>query len=90
MAAWCGRRYGADSNQARAILSVGLALLCIACGCNDFFRNAMASNQCIAGLIRSYSRRFNTFSKIMLFFPIFMLTSQQSILHVSNLPSNIV
>ncbi|KIR69149.1 hypothetical protein I314_00253 [Cryptococcus bacillisporus CA1873] len=66
VAAWCGRRYGADSNQARAILSIGLALLCIA-----------------SGLIRSYSRRFNAFSKIMLFFPIFMLTSQQSILHMS-------
>ncbi|OWZ61103.1 hypothetical protein AYX14_04305 [Cryptococcus neoformans] len=66
VAAWCGRRYGADSNQARAILGVGLALLCIA-----------------SGLVRSYARRLNAFSKIMVFFPIFMLTSQQSILHMS-------
>lgn len=44
VAAWCGRRYGADSNQARAILGVGLALLCIACEYNDFLRNAITPN----------------------------------------------
>ncbi|WVO17298.1 hypothetical protein L204_104990 [Cryptococcus depauperatus] len=66
VAAYCGRRYGADSNQARAIMGVGLAMLCLA-----------------SGLVRSYARRFNAFSKIMVFFPIFMLTSQQSIIHMS-------
>ncbi|WVQ70744.1 hypothetical protein IAR50_000266 [Cryptococcus sp. DSM 104548] len=64
--AWCGRRYGADSNQSRAVLGVGLALLCIA-----------------SGLVRSSLRRFNTFSKILVFFPIFMLTGQQTITHMS-------
>ncbi|ODN99547.1 hypothetical protein L198_03391 [Cryptococcus wingfieldii CBS 7118] len=66
VAAWCGRRYGVDSDQTRAILGVGLALLCIA-----------------SGLIRSSVRRFNTFSKIMVFFPIFMLTGQQTITHMT-------
>ncbi|TYJ55262.1 hypothetical protein B9479_004092 [Cryptococcus floricola] len=66
VAAWCGRRYGVDSDQTRAILGAGLALLCIA-----------------SGLIRSSVRRFNTFSKIMVFFPIFMLTGQQTITHMT-------
>ncbi|WVQ86052.1 hypothetical protein IAT38_008220 [Cryptococcus sp. DSM 104549] len=65
VAAWCGRRYGPDSNEARAILGLGLGILCV-----------------IAGLVRSYARRFNTFSKIMLFFPIFLLTDQQDITRV--------
>ncbi|KAK8850420.1 hypothetical protein IAR55_004338 [Kwoniella newhampshirensis] len=66
VAAYCGRRYGADSNESRAILGLGLALLSL-----------------MAGLIRSYARRFNAFSKIMLFFPIFQLTSQQAVTHMT-------
>nr|XP_031860189.1 uncharacterized protein CI109_004321 [Kwoniella shandongensis]KAA5527261.1 hypothetical protein CI109_004321 [Kwoniella shandongensis] len=65
VAAWCNRNYGADSNEARAILGLGLALLSLA-----------------AGLVRSYSRRLNAFSKIMIFFPIFLLTSRQSVTHM--------
>ncbi|WVQ95542.1 hypothetical protein IAU59_002639 [Kwoniella sp. CBS 9459] len=66
VAAYCGRTYGPDSNQSRAILGLGLALLSLA-----------------AGFIRSYSRRLQAFSKISLFFPIFILTSQQTITHVT-------
>ncbi|WVR08501.1 hypothetical protein IAU60_005556 [Kwoniella sp. DSM 27419] len=65
VAAYCGRTYGSDSSQARAILGLGLAIL-----------------SAIAGLVRSYSRRLNAFSKIILFFPIFMLTDQQAITRV--------
>ncbi|WVW80981.1 hypothetical protein I302_102972 [Kwoniella bestiolae CBS 10118] len=66
LAAWCGRKYGADSSQSRAILGLSLALLAL-----------------IVGFIRSVSRRLNAFSKIAIFFPIFMLTSQQSITHLT-------
>ncbi|WVF67982.1 hypothetical protein IAT40_002744 [Kwoniella sp. CBS 6097] len=66
VAAYCGRTYGPDSDQSRAILGLGLALLSLA-----------------AGFVRSYSRRLQAFSKISLFFPIFMLTSQQAITHVT-------
>ncbi|OCF58481.1 hypothetical protein L486_04514 [Kwoniella mangroviensis CBS 10435] len=66
VAAWCGRRYGADSAESRAILGLGLALLAL-----------------IVGFIRSKSRRLNVFSKIAIFFPIFTLTSQQSITHLT-------
>ncbi|WRT70576.1 uncharacterized protein IL334_007574 [Kwoniella shivajii] len=64
IAAYCGRKYGPDSSQSRAILGLGLALLALT-----------------VGFIRSYSHRLNVFSKIAIFFPIFMLTSQQSITH---------
>ncbi|OCF31748.1 hypothetical protein I316_06555 [Kwoniella heveanensis BCC8398] len=66
VAAYCGRTYGPDSDQSRAILGLGLALLSLA-----------------AGFVRSYSRRLQAFSKISLFFPIFMLTSQQAITNVT-------
>ncbi|WWC92171.1 uncharacterized protein L201_007125 [Kwoniella dendrophila CBS 6074] len=66
VAAWCGRKYGADSPQSRSILGLGLALLAL-----------------IVGFIRSKSGRLNAFSKIAIFFPIFMLTSKQSITHLT-------
>ncbi|WWC65162.1 uncharacterized protein I303_107776 [Kwoniella dejecticola CBS 10117] len=66
IAAWCGRKYGSDSAESRAILGLGLALLAL-----------------IVGFIRSKSGRLNVFSKIAIFFPIFMLTSQQSITYLT-------
>ncbi|WWC72479.1 uncharacterized protein I206_106441 [Kwoniella pini CBS 10737] len=66
IAAWCGRKYGSDSAESRAILGLGLALLAL-----------------IVGFIRNKYRRLNAFSKIAIFFPIFMLTSQQSITHLT-------
>ncbi|RSH85183.1 hypothetical protein EHS25_004990 [Saitozyma podzolica] len=65
IAAYCGRLYGADSSQPRAILGTSLGLMSF-----------------VGGFVRSYSPRLTAASRIFLFYPIFLLTSAQSITYV--------
>ncbi|GFZ48402.1 hypothetical protein JCM24511_06150 [Saitozyma sp. JCM 24511] len=65
VAAYCGRTYGPDSDQSRAVLGISLALMSF-----------------VGGFVRSYSPRLTSASRIFLFYPIFLLTSEQAITFV--------
>ncbi|KAL7422678.1 hypothetical protein Q5752_001969 [Cryptotrichosporon argae] len=62
VAGWCGTHHGADSNEARGVLAVGLTVLSIICGFG-----------------RSYAPQLNVACRAALFYPIFVLTSEQAI-----------
>ena len=84
IAAYCGRKYGVDSEQSNAVIGVGLALLSLF---GEFSAWVMANKLKLnlGGFVRSSQPRLTAASRIALFFPIFLLTGNTGVVSVSPL-----